>query len=961
MKLFSYCLLILSFLLPGSRIISQCNAAFEWNQQGTSTVVLFMDHSTSEHQITSWHWNFGDGHMSDDPNPAHTYSGYGTYTVCLIITDNEGCASDVCHSVTIEGAPGCHADFAAFQIGTTLEVEFGDQSTAQHQIVSWHWNFGDGHMSEQQHPHHTFPEYGTYVVCLLIADEEGCASDICHEVTLTTPNDDCEADFEWESNSSGPVVHFFDNSASTHAIEHWTWNFGDGHMSDDENPVHEFAGPGVYNVCLLIVTESGCASDICHLVTVQGGDCEAAFEWEQGNGTIVHFIDHSDDDPDIVSWYWSFGDDHHSDDPNPVHTYEEPGTYVVCLVVENEFGCISDICHEVVVENNTGDCEAAFEWEQGNELIVHFIDHSDDDPDIVSWHWSFGDGHFSDNPNPVHTYLEPGVYTVCLLVVNEFGCAADICHQVVVEEIGGGDCEAQFTWQTSNLTVHFSDGSTQDPDITSWHWNFGDGHGSDDPNPTHTYSEPGIYLVCLVIVNEQQCVDEVCHEVAVETGGGDCEAAFEWESNDLVVHFIDHSDDDPDIVHWYWNFGDGHSSDDPNPTHTFHHNGVYVVCLTVTNEFGCTDQVCHEVTVDSNEDCFADFGWQQQGNSFEVNFNDLSSQDPDIVSWHWSFGDGHFSEIQNPNHTYENPGIYTVCLLIENEFGCVADICHQVIVEGSLPGFQAIFIYVPTDQPLEITFTDHSLSDHDVITWLWDFGDGTTSNEISPTHTFSHGGLFTVCLIVTNTLGQISITCNDVFVIDPNACQISFDFTFEMIGRELQFSNTSFGLTNETQYNWEFSDGYTSTDKDPAHVFPQPGIYEVCLTLLDNTNGCLEKHCTSVSYMMNWIDQQGGSETNHDQTGDTQTPNFQGGPVIVKYTNPASHQLTMLIESGKAGPATIELLDVMGGIKIKQSVNLQIAETNQVMMECSRLMPGIYMIRVIQENKMADTRMLVID
>lgn len=675
-------------LLIGHQAFTQCNAEFTWEQLPNTLTIHFNNTSTSEHDIVSYVWHFGDGQNGDGQNPNHTYAQPGTYNVCLIITDSEGCVSDVCHMVLVEQiAAGCDAEFAWEQIPGTLTIHFNNNSTSEHDIVSNVWHFGDGHNGDGENPNHTYDEPGTYNVCLIITDEVGCVADVCHMVTVApVGGGDCEAAFTWDQ-GSGLTVHFFDQSDDDPDIISWHWTFGDGGVSDDPNPHHTYDEPGVYVVCLIVENEFGCESDVCHEVVVEGGgggDCSAAFEWEQGNGLIVHFIDHSDDDPDIISWHWTFGDGHESDDQNPVHEYAEPGVYLVCIRVENELGCVAELCHEVHVEGNSGDCSAAFEWEQGNNLVVHFIDHSDDDPDIVSWHWNFGDGHEGDGQNPVHEYAEPGVYLVCLIVTNEFGCVADVCHEVVVEA-GNGDCSASFTWDLGpGLVVHFFDHSDDDPDIISWHWTFGDGHDSYEQNPVHEYAHSGVYLVCIRVENELGCVAELCHEVHVEGNGGEeCHAAFTYETGSgNTIHFIDQSDDDPDIVTWQWSFGDGTSSDDPNPVHTYAEPGVYVVCLIVTNEFGCVSDVCHEVIVQGPEECEALFNFEYSENGEIVFFNNNSTGGSAHTTWLWNFGDGHMSTEENPHHNYEEPGIYTVCLtMTDSVTECYDDICIDLVYE----------------------------------------------------------------------------------------------------------------------------------------------------------------------------------------------------------------------------------------------------------------------------------------
>jgi len=693
-------------LLAAQQATSQCHAGFTWEQINGTLTIHFNNTSTSEHDIISYHWLFGDGTEGDGVNPNHTYAAAGTYNACLIITDAVGCVADVCHQVVVEAVGGdCNAAFT-WEQGNGLVVHFFDQSDNSPGIVSWVWNFGDGHMGDGQNPVHEYDQPGVYLVCLIVTNELGCVSDVCHEVTVEQNSGDCNAEFTWEQ-GTGLVVHFFDQSDNDPDIISWQWNFGDGHTSDDPDPVHEYAEPGVYLVCLIVENEFGCVADVCHEITVEGsggGDCNAAFTWEQGNGLVMHFFDQSDNSPGIVSWQWNFGDGHTGDGQNPVHEYDQPGVYLVCLIVTNELGCVADVCHEVHVEQNSGDCHAAFTWEQGNGLVIHFIDQSDDDPDIVSWVWNFGDGHMGDGQNPVHEYDQPGVYLVCLIVTNEFGCVADVCHEVHVEENGGGDCNAAFTWEQGNgLVIHFIDQSDNSPGIVSWVWNFGDGHMGDGQNPVHEYAQPGVYVVCLIVTNELGCVADVCHEVHVEQNSGDCHAAFTWEQgNGLVVHFIDQSDDDPDIVSWVWNFGDGHMGDGQNPVHEYAEPGVYLVCLIVTNEFGCVADVCHEVHVEAeSEECEALFDLEYSENGGVIFFINQSTGGSVHTTWHWDFGDGHSSSEENPHHSYEEPGIYVVCLtMTDSVTECYDDICMEIpfqmgnqelIMDDNIPVFRSSF------------------------------------------------------------------------------------------------------------------------------------------------------------------------------------------------------------------------------------------------------------------------------
>ena len=269
----------------------------------------------------------------------------------------------------MEGLPPseCNAEFTWEQFSGTLEIDFTNTSTSDHDIVSFHWNFGDGHEGDGPNPTHTYTEPGTYLVCLIIETEDGCVSDVCHEVTVQEPEGDCHAEFTWEQIPGTLQIHFNSTSTSEHDIISITWHFGDGSEGDGDDPYHTYDEPGTYVVCIRIEDNTGCVSELCHEVTVAplGGDCHAQFTWEQIPGTLqIHFNSTSTSQNDIISYIWQFGDGTEGDGNDPYHTYDEPGVYLVCLIITDSEGCVSDVCHEVTVGEPEGDCHAEFTWEQ---------------------------------------------------------------------------------------------------------------------------------------------------------------------------------------------------------------------------------------------------------------------------------------------------------------------------------------------------------------------------------------------------------------------------------------------------------------------------------------------------------------------------------------------------------------------------------------------------------------------
>lgn len=163
-------------------------------------------------------------------------------------------------------------------------------------------------------------------------------------------------------------------------------------------------------------------------------------------------------------------------------------------------------------------------------------------------------------------------------------------------------CHALFGFQHSEttLTVNFADSTISSTTITSWLWDFGDGHSSTSHNPHHTYAHAGTYEVCLTVLNNHGCSSTYCHAVTIHATARECIALFtsRFDSKSNQMRFLNTSSYINDHTQFLWNFGDGHSSTSENPNHTYFHNGSYTVCLFINDEIaGCNSHICRDVVI----------------------------------------------------------------------------------------------------------------------------------------------------------------------------------------------------------------------------------------------------------------------------------------------------------------------------------------------------------------------------
>jgi PKD repeat protein len=231
----------------------------------------------------------------------------------------------------------------------------------------------------------------------------------------------------------------------------------------------------------------------------------------------------------------------------------------------------------------------------------------------------------------------------------------------------------------------------------------------------------------------------------------------------LNVIFTDKSTGTP--TKWQWNFGDGTTSTQQNPTHKYSKSGVYTVSLTVKNAKGSntvtkTDYITVITKPVSNFTSSVTTG----KSPLSVVFTDTSTGIPAV--WKWSFGDGTTSTQQNPKHKYSKAGKYTVSLTIKNAVGSNTATKTDYIKVVTKP--VAAFSASPTSgkTPLTVTFTDKSTGTP--TKWKWSFGDGTTSTQQNPKHKYSKAGKYTVTLTVTNAAGINTVTKTNYITVTAN-------------------------------------------------------------------------------------------------------------------------------------------------------------------------------------------------
>jgi len=332
--------------------------------------------------------------------------------------------------------------------------------------------------------------------------------------------------------------------------------------------------------------------------------------------------------------------------------------------------------------------------------------------------------------------------------------------------------------------------------------------------------------------------------------GTPCQAAFSYANTaPLSVQFTDMSTGTTGP--WLWQFGDGTSSSQQHPLHTFGAAGYYTVSLTIGDSLTCWDMTSQLIHVfdSTGGGCQASFvAYPNAPAGLTLSFYDQSLGN--ITSWSWSFGDGQYSAVQNPVHTYAQAGTYNACLTIQGVDSTCYDTYCLILTVGNDPGAcQADFYYYPDTSGVTITYQFVDQSAGNINSWYWTFGDGQFSTLQNPSHTFSQAGFYTVCLTIQGPDSLCYDTyCETVNVGGSGGCQAQFTYYPDSLQnvRLIHFVDLSSG--DITSWFWDFGDSTYSQEQNPSHMFPEEGTYYVCLTITGNNNGviCSSTWCQDV-------------------------------------------------------------------------------------------------------------------
>lgn len=467
----------------------------------------------------------------------------------------------------------------------------------------------------------------------------------------------------------------------------------------------------------------------------------------------------------------------------------------------------------------------------------------------------------------------------------------------------------------------------------------------------------GVYSYSFVVQDStNSCEDSISSVITVNGfGSSSCDANYNFYPDSVGngVYF-DAPTQSGTGFSYYWDFGDGNTSNIADPFHNYGANGTYTACLTVWNNNNfCSDTVCNVITVNNGAaaGCSgnADFYYStNNGNDFFFAPNSVLSN----ATYQWSFGNGNSSSNAVPHETYNASasGWYAVCLTVIDANNCTDYYCDSIYVTASVtgPSCDATFYGYPDSTAANLVHFYAYGNNGSGATYSWNYGDGNSGNGQYASHTYAASGWYAACLTVTDNTGSgcTQTYCDSVYAdggVSSPSCNADFILFQDSTGSGIYYAwNTSTG--NNLSYFWDFGDGNTSTLAFPTHTYNAVGVYGICLSVSDN-NGCASTHCDTIYIVV----KSAGTTLNVLQPGETvgleETASFNE---VKLYPNPSNGEFSLSINVTSSVEANLIITNLTG--QNVENINLQLIQgENFINMNESHLANGIYLVNLINE------------
>ena len=665
----------------------------------------------------------------------------------------------VCRTVCTTPSPlsilsNSNCGIASFEISDTIGIS------------SIFWDFGNGSTSNLLFPTQNFG-LGTHPITAYVTR---CNYIDTILTTITISPNSTTSQFALSNINCSSTITITNQSQNA---TNYNWNWGNGQTATGAQTNYTYPSPGNYTISL--IAANGICTDTSFQTVTISAPTLANYTFTTDCSNSINVTNQS---TNATSYVWNWGNGQSSNGNVTSYTYPTSGTYNVSLIASNG-SCIDTLTQQVIIPQGI---VSTATLTPGCNLNLDISNFSTTATSIL---WDWGNGNQTSGPVTTYIYSAPGNYLVSLIL------ATSTCNDTIVTNVTiASVVTSSFIVTTScNQQIALTNNSNNASNYT---WNFGNGQQSTSNLTSYTYPQPGTYSISLISQNSgcsdttQQTITVAPSTVATFTATADCNQG------------ITISNQSQNATNYSWTWGDGNISNNNPNYYQYLNSGNFTISMIALNGV-CSDTTTLNVQVDTMP--VAQINYTMNTCRDSVQFESLNLSTSVI----WNLDNGSTSTNNITTGYYNTSGNYTITLINTNLF--CADTTTTTI---TLPG----------DPNASTTYTlgcDGVLSVNPIQdpswTYQWNFGDGSNSSLVNPTHTYLTSGQYFLTLVVDNgycldssaqTLVYSSpITYSILSSLDSCALRAAFSLT----------------PTPTDSVIWNFGDGNFSNVSSPIHQY----------------------------------------------------------------------------------------------------------------------------------------------
>ena len=771
------------------------------------------------HNLGAVHDTRGDTTiMAPDANTSNTWSifskliidralvRYSSPTSCL-----EACVAEEAPIVDFSGQTtmGC----------APAEVQFESNIGGLEVTRKWIFEGGTPAISSEQNPVVTYENEGLYTVTLMAMNSSG--EDTITKTGFIEIEGAPSASFSFDYMLGSQTVDF--ESSSDQPGTDFFWDFGDDIVTNQTNPAHTYELDGTYLVTMIASTPCG-RDTVTQEIEIRSVPV-ASFTADPTSGCApltVQLTNTTTAFEPSYQWILTGADQDTSSQEDPIITYSTPGTYSITLIATNDTGTDTLTMTDVIEVFANPDASFSVDTTSGSTMVT--IQDLSKNNDSTAWIIN-GVQTIPTNPFTVD-FGELGTHEVTMIAIN--GCGVDSNTMVInLFDRPSASFDADPKIGCAPLTVNMIDFSMGNGLNYEWLFPGAMVDSSSMQNPVVVYENPGIYDVSLRVFNPggEEAIEKT--ELIEVLGPPSADFEIQYSFGDSTVYFGDST-----LMgdRYFWDFGDGDTSNLRTPAHTYGIDGTYDVSLIIENECG-QDTVSKTVEVLFTPS--AAFSLTNASGCLPLTVDYTSLVGNSFGSILWVFDGGFPSETieENPTVVYEKPGEYSVRMVVFSAFGLDSLVLEQAVSVDPVP----VAGFTMEIERNEVFFTNNSEYADE---YVWNFGDGTMSTDTDPVHRYNNPGNYNVELVAMNPCDTTIYSQEAIIETFRPRAGFAVPTNTGCEPFEVTLLNESF---NAEEYTWHFPGGEPefSTDSVPTVTYANPGLYSIELMVVNSAGSAL--------------------------------------------------------------------------------------------------------------------------